>query len=173
MNQKAPSSSPKKEHIVPICQNRRASFDYFIEKKFEAGIELVGSEVKACREGKVQLVDSFASIEKDECFLHKAHISEYKHGGPHFNHPPVRRRKLLLRKREIRNLEALLEQKGYTLVPIRMYFKNGKAKVELGLGKGKTKGDKRETVKQREDTVQMNQAVKRRPNPRSSSFYDD
>lgn len=173
MSGKAPPSSAKKEVIVPICLNRRAGFDYFIEKRFEAGIQLLGSEVKACRDGKVQLVDSFASIEKDECYLHKAHIAEYKHGGPHFNHVPVRRRRLLLHKKEIRNLEALLEQQGYTLIPMKMYFKNGKAKVELGLGKGKTKGDKRAATKEREDSLQMDKAIKRRTNSRSSSSYDD
>lgn len=166
-------SPAKKEIIIPICQNRRATFDYFIEKRIETGIELLGSEVKSCRQGKVQLVDSFAQVENDQCYLFKAHIAEYKQGGPYFNHTPVRKRKLLLHKREIRNLQALSDRQGYTLVPLRMYFKNGKAKVEIGLGKGKTQGDKRSSIKEREDAVQMDKAVKRRLSSRSSSSYDD
>ena len=123
-----------------ISQNKKATFDYHIEKRIEAGLVLVGSEVKSCRDGRVQLVDSYAAFERDGLYLLKAHIGEYKQGGPYFNHVPVRKRKLLLHKREIDNLKAQTEQQGYTLVPLRMYFKGGRAKIELGLAKGALPG---------------------------------
>ena len=153
----------------PITQNRRAVFDYHIEKRIEAGIVLSGSEVKSCRAGKVQLVDAYAMIERGEMWLYKANIAEYAQGGPYFNHPPVRKRKLLLHKREIATLQAQIEQQGYTLIPCSMYFAKGRAKVELGLAKGKTKGDKRESTKTREDTRQLARAVRRN----RSDSYDD
>ena len=144
-----------------ISLNRQAGFQYHIEKKIEVGIVLTGSEVKSCREGRVQLVDSYAGFERGEVFLYKIHIAEYKQSGPHFNHEPARKRKLLLHKREIKNLGALVEQQGYTLVPLKFYFKAGKVKVEIGLCKGKTKGDKRESIKNRETNRDL-QAQNRR-----------
>ncbi len=157
----------KKTSEKIICQNKRASFDYNIEKRFEAGISLKGSEVKSCRAGKVQLVDAYAMIERGEVLLHKAHISEYAQSGPYFNHEAQRKRKLLLHKREIANLRALIEQQGYTLIPTRMYFKGGVAKVELGVGKGKTKGDKRDSLKEKDEQRSLQKAVRR------SRFEDD
>jgi SsrA-binding protein len=144
-----------------IAQNKRAFHDFVIEKKFEAGLELKGSEVKSCRDSRVQLVDSYASIEKDEIYLYKAHIAEYLQGGPFYNHVPTRKRKLLMHKKEIQNLRALIEQDGYTLIPLRMYFKRGRAKIELGLAKGKTKGDKRATLKKQQDQRAIDRAVRR------------
>ncbi len=144
-----------------IVQNRQASFQFHIEKKIEAGIELTGSEVKSCREGRAQLVDSYATIERGECWLYKTHIAEYKQAGPHFNHPPLRKRKLLLHKRELLNLKALLEQQGYTLIPLRMYFKRSRVKVELALARGKTKGDKRAAIKEREVNRETSSAMRR------------
>lgn len=144
-----------------ICLNKKAPYNYFIEKCFEAGIELQGSEVKSCRLGKVQLIDSYASIERGELFLYKMHISEYKQGGPHFNHLPVRKRRLLMHKREILNLSASIEQQGYTLIPVRLYLSRGRVKVELGLAKGKSKGDKRETVKLKNVKRDLEQASRR------------
>lgn len=147
--------------IKIICQNRRAFHDFIIDKKLEAGIELKGSEVKSCREGRVQLVDSYAFFEKHELFLLKASISEYKQGGPYFNHEPSRKRRLLLHKRELKNLRAQVEQEGATLIPLKFYFKKGRVKVELGLARGKTKGDKRQSTKDREDSRNMDRALRR------------
>jgi SsrA-binding protein len=141
--------------IKPISSNKRATFNYAIEAKFEAGISLKGSEVKSCRNGQVQLVDSYAMVEKGEIFLYKVHIAEHKEGGPFYNHPPARKRKLLMHKREIKRLAASIEQKGYTLVPLRFYFKGPHVKVELGLAKGKTKGDKRESIKTKDVEREM------------------
>lgn len=144
-----------------VCLNKRASFDYHIEKRFEAGLVLAGSEVKSLRDGKAQLVDSFANFEKDGVYLHKANIAEYKQGGPYFNHVPTRKRKLLLNKREIANLKAAIEQEGYTLIPTKIYFKKGLAKVEIALAKGKTKGDKRQSTKTKEDDRRLRAASRR------------
>lgn len=156
MNQKSKTKSSNK-----IADNRRAHFDYHIDKKIEAGIVLVGSEVKSCREGRVQLVDSYAAFEKNEVFLVKAHIAEFKQGGPFFNHEPTRKRKLLLHKREILSLKAATEQEGLTLVPLKIYFSKGRAKVELGLAKGKNKSDKRSTQKDKEQKRTLNRAMRR------------
>lgn len=144
-----------------IAVNRKATHDFHIEERLECGIKLKGSEVKSCRLGKVQLVDSFASIHKGELFLQKAHIAEFAQSGPYFNHEAVQDRKLLVHKRELLKLQALIEQKGYTLIPLRFYFKKGKVKVELGLARGKTKGDKRNTQKEK-DTKRQMEAAKRR-----------
>lgn len=144
-----------------VCVNKKATHDYFIEKRFEAGLVLVGSEVKSCRLGKVQLVDSYAAIERGELYLYKSHIAEYKQGGTFFNHTPVRKRKLLMHKREIANLSAAIEKKGYTLVPLKVYLSKGRVKLELGLAKGKSKGDKRDTLKNKDVQRDMNRASRR------------
>ncbi len=157
----APPAKKQDQGEKLICQNKRAGFDYHIEKRLEAGIALAGSEVKSCRNGKVQLADSYAAIDRGEIFLHKAHISEYNQGGPFFNHVPQRKRKLLMHKREIRNLQAATEVEGFTLVPTRMYFKRGRIKVELGLAKGKTKGDKRQSDKKHESDRHIQRATRR------------
>jgi SsrA-binding protein len=166
------NKTSKPKVIKPITQNRRATFDFHIEKRIEAGIQLTGSEVKSCRDSKVQLVDSYAMIEKGEMYLHKAHITEYSKGSPYFNHVPVRKRKLLLHKREIKNLRESVEQQGYTIIPLSMYFKGGVAKVELGLAKGKNKGDKRAATAEKEVARNLSRVV-RRGAARSSSSYDD
>lgn len=131
-----------------ICKNKRASFDFFIDETYEAGIVLTGTEVKALREGRVNLKDSYARIKDEEIYLIGAHISPYAHGN-RFNHDPNRPRKLLLHKREIRRLYGKSREKGFSLIPTRMYFKDGKVKVEIGLGKGKRAYDKREVLRQR------------------------
>jgi SsrA-binding protein len=154
-------SDPKKGGGGRIADNRRARFDFHVEKKFEAGIVLQGSEVKSCREGKVQLVDSYATIERGELYLMKAHIAEYKQGGPFFNHEPTRKRKLLVHRREIHQLRTALDQEGYTLVPLRIYFSKGLAKVELGLAKGKNKGDKRQSLKDKDEKRGLDKAMRR------------
>lgn len=155
------SAKPSAAGSKLVVQNKRAGFNYHIEEKIEAGMVLVGSEVKSARLGKVQLVDAYAAIEKGQVYLHKAHIAEYAQGGPHFNHVTTRKRKLLLHRRQIATLKAKMEQQGYSLVPTRVYFKRGLAKIELGLGKGKNKGDKRRSVKEKESVRSMDRARKR------------
>lgn len=153
-----------------LVSNKAAFHHYAISDRWEAGISLKGSEVKACRMSKIQLVDSYVAIEKGEAFLMKAHISEYAQSGPYFNHETTRKRKLLLHRREIQKLEAAISRKGFSLLPLRFYLKNGRIKVELGLGKGKTKGDKRATLKEK-DITRENQAAVRRV--RKYDSYDD
>src|SRR5438309_3534232 len=133
-----------------VATNRKAFHDYAIEEKLEAGIVLKGTEVKSLREGQVNLRDSYASVDHGELVLHHCHISTYSHGNI-MNHDPVRPRKLLLHRKEINKLLGRTQQKGLTLVPLRMYFNaGGRAKVELGLGKGKHDYDRREDIKGRE-----------------------
>jgi len=131
-----------------ICQNKKAWHNYFIEDRYEAGISLLGTEVKSLREGRANLSDSYGKIKDGELFLVDAHISPYSFGN-RFNHDPLRPRKLLLHKREIRRLIGKVQEKGFTLIPLRLYFSNGKAKVELGLAKGKKLFDKRETLRRK------------------------
>jgi SsrA-binding protein len=131
-----------------ICQNRKAFHNYFIEETYQAGISLVGSEVKSLREGKVNLGDSYGDIKRGEVFLVDAHISPYPQAN-RLNHDPLRTRKLLLHRREIKRLIGKVEQRGYTLIPVKLSFVNGKVKVDLALAKGKKLFDKRETLKKR------------------------
>lgn len=133
-----------------IAENRKARHDYFVEDTYEAGIVLVGCEVKSIRQGAVNLRDSFAIIKNGEVFAVGMHIAPYQMGS-YYNHDPHRNRKLLLNKAEIRKLKAKVEQKGYTLVPLKIYFKDALVKVELGLCKGKETHDKRESIKRREE----------------------
>ena len=142
-----------------IASNRKAYHDYFILDKFEAGIALLGTEVKSSREGKVNLKDSYASIKGGEAFLLNCHISPYSHGNRE-NHDPVRTRKLLLHRKEIRKLIGKTQEKGLTLVPLRIYFKRGKVKVELGVARGKKNYDKRETERRKEADRETRKAVK-------------
>jgi SsrA-binding protein len=131
-----------------ICQNRKAFHHYFIEETYQAGISLLGSEVKSLRDGKINLGDSYGDIKKGEVFLVDAHISPYPQAN-RLNHDPLRSRKLLLHRKEIKRLIGKVEQKGYTLIPIKLYFMNGKVKVDLALAKGKKLFDKRETLKKK------------------------
>ena len=144
-----------------IATNSRAYYDYFIEETCEAGISLVGTEVKALREGRVNLRDSFARVEGGEVYLYQCHISPYSHGNIS-NHDPLRRRKLLLHREEISKLFGKTQIRGYTLLPTKIYFKNGLAKVELALGKGKRSHDKREALKKKEASREIFRAVKAR-----------
>ncbi len=132
-----------------IAQNRKARHDYQIEQIIEAGVVLVGTEVKSCRAGKVSLVDSYAAIQEGEVWLYNANINVYAQGNIN-NHEPTRKRKLLLNKSEIRKLVSKIKNKGLTLVTLRMYFSNGKVKVELGLAKGKKSYDKRQDIAKRD-----------------------
>ena len=144
-----------------VAENRKAFHDYHILETFEAGVALLGTAVKAIREGRVNLRDSFASVEGGEIFLHNVNISSYSHRG-YADHEPLRRRKLLLHRDEIRKLIGKTVEKGMTLVPLRMYFKNGRVKVAVSLAKGKKDYDKRETIKRRDADREARAAVKSR-----------
>lgn len=144
-----------------IATNRKASFNYEILERFEAGIVLTGTEVKSCREGKANLSDAYAAMNRGELFLFHCHISPYPNAGP-FNHPPLRQRKLLLHRSEIDKLIGKVEEKGLSLIPTKLYFKQGKAKLELALARGKKTLDKRETEKKREGAREIERAMKTR-----------
>jgi SsrA-binding protein len=144
-----------------IAENRKAFHDYHLLETFEAGIVLLGTEVKAIREGRVNLRDSFARVEDGEVFLYNVNISPYSHRG-YSDHEPLRRRKLLLHRDEIRKLIGKTVEKGMTLVPTRLYYKNGRVKVAVSLAKGKQAYDKRETIKRREAERETRAAVKSR-----------
>ena len=144
-----------------IAANRKALRDYFVLERVEAGIELRGTEVKSLRAGRANLKDSYARVMNGEVFLLGAHISEYEQGNRN-NHPPKRDRKLLLHKRQIMRLNSKISERGLTLVPLRMYFKSGKAKVELGLARGKRMHSKREDLRKRVLDREMEKALKDR-----------
>ncbi len=139
-----------------VAQNRHARFEYQILETTEVGIVLKGSEVKSVRQGKVDLSDCFASIKDGEIWVHNMHVAAYQNAGP-FNHNPKRSRKLLLHKREIRKILGKTREKGLSLVPIRLYWKHGLAKIELAIAKGKRTFDKRETIKQRDQERELRQ----------------
>lgn len=143
-----------------ICNNKKAYHEYFIEEKFEAGMVLTGTEVKSLRQGKANMNDSFAMVRHGEAFLHNLHISPYDFGNRQ-NHDPDRMRKLLLHKSEIVRLFGKVREQGYSLVPLRLYFKHGRAKMELALVKGKKKYDKREDMKEKDQKREIEQAKKR------------
>ena len=133
-----------------VAENRRARFDYFVEDRFEAGIQLTGTEVKSLRSGEGSIAESYATIDGDEIWLINSHIPEYSHGN-RLNHEPRRQRKLLMKQREISRLRGSIERQGLTLVPLSIYFNaSGRAKVELALGRGKKAHDKRDTIKERD-----------------------
>ncbi|OFW32762.1 MAG: SsrA-binding protein [Acidobacteria bacterium RIFCSPLOWO2_12_FULL_65_11] len=144
-----------------IAENRKAFHDYHLLETFEAGVALLGTEVKAIREGRVNLRDSFARVDNGEVFLYNVNISPYSHRG-YVDHEPMRRRKLLLHRDEIRKLVGKTVEKGMTLVPVRMYFKNGRVKVAVSLARGKKEYDKRETIKRREVDRETRAALKGR-----------
>ncbi len=146
---------------ILITENRRARFDYEFDDTVEAGIQLTGSEVKALRAGEANLSDSYAQPERNELFLCNAHIGAYKPASA-FSHTPIRKRKLLLHRVEIDRWATKVKERGYSIIPLVMYFKNGKAKLKLGLGKGKSGLDRRDTIKDREAKREMDRAMRRR-----------
>ena len=150
-----------KDTIKSVANNRKAYHDYFIEDKFEAGIELAGTEVKSIRQGHVNLKDAFAIVKDGEMMVPGMHISPYEKGNI-FNKDPLRPRKLLMHKREILRLHAKVKQDGYALVPLSVYFKGPRVKVELGLAKGKKLYDKREAAAQRDAKREMDRLKKDR-----------
>lgn len=141
--------------------NRKARHDYFIEETYEAGIELTGTEIKSIRTGSCNIKDSYAIIRKNEIYLINMFVAPYKEGNI-FNHTETRNRKLLLHKKEINKLEEEIEQQGLTLIPLKLYFKNNKLKVELGLCRGKNNYDKRETIKERDIKRSIQKELKNR-----------
>jgi SsrA-binding protein len=154
-------TSDRRAHERLIAENRKAYHDYHLLDTFEAGIALLGTEVKAIREGRVNLRDSYARVETGQVFLYNVHISPYSHRG-YADHEPTRRRKLLLHRQEIRKLIGKTVERGMTLVPVRMYFKDGRVKVAVSLAKGKHVRDKRETIRKREAERETRAAIKER-----------
>ncbi len=146
-----------KEHEKLLAQNKKARYDYFIEDTYEAGIVLKGTEVKSLRLGRANLKDSYAKIKNGEVFVYQMHISAYP--WAHYdNHAPLQTRKLLLHKHEIKKLYSKVNEMGYSLIPLKLYFKNGKVKILLGLGKGKRQYDKRQTIKNRDENRDLDRA---------------
>jgi SsrA-binding protein len=147
------------EHKKILTENRKARHDYFIDDEYEAGMVLLGTEVKSLRLGRVNLKDSYAKIKNGEVFVHQMHIGQYPFA--HYdNHDPLRPRKLLLHNHEIRKLIGKVQEKGYSLIPMRVYFKNGKVKMSLALARGKRKYDKRESIRNRDEKRDMDRSLK-------------
>ncbi len=150
---------PKQTGIKPVAQNRKAYHDYFIEEKYEAGIELFGTEVKSIRAGNVNLKDSFCTVKDGELFAHGMHISPYEKGNI-FNRDPMRPKRLLMHRREIAKLRARTQQDGLTLIPLSLYLKDSRVKVELGLARGKKLYDKRDAAAQRDADREIDRTMK-------------
>ena len=152
-------SVPHQQGIKPVAQNRKAFHDYFVEERYECGIELYGTEVKSIRLGKVNLKESWAQIRKGELWIEGMHISPYEQGNQ-FNRDPLRPKKLLMHKAEIRKLDGLVARQGYTLVPLEIYLKDGRMKVQLGLCKGKQEHDKRDSAAKRDADREIRRALR-------------
>jgi len=149
----------EEDHIKIVAENRKARYTYFIVDVYEAGMVLLGTEVKSLRLGRVNLKDAYARIKKGEVFVHQMHIGEYPFAY-YDNHKPLRIRKLLLHNYEIKKLYAKANEKGFSLIPLKVYFQNGKAKLTLALAKGKRKFDKRETIRRRDQERDLERAKK-------------
>ena len=147
------------ENTKTIAQNKKARHDYFVEESYEAGIELCGTEVKSIRQGRVNLTDSWCSVDKGELFVNGMHISPFEQGNI-FNRDPMRVRKLLMHKKEINRLYGIVKQTGYSLIPLSLYFKGSRVKMQIGLCKGKKLYDKREDMAKRAAKRDMERAVK-------------
>lgn len=152
---------PKDETRQLVARNKRARHDYAISDTFEAGIVLSGTEVKSLRAGRASLVDGYATVRDGEVWLNNVHIPEYE-SGTWTNHPPRRARKLLLHRREIRELSKVSQEKGFSLIPLSLYFSHGYAKVEIGVGRGKREYDKRQTLAARDAQREADRAIRRR-----------
>jgi SsrA-binding protein len=152
--------APAGDDVKVVARNRRAGFDFTIEDRVEAGMALTGSEVKSLREGNVALSDAYAALRGNDLWLLNCRIGEYKAAAA-FGHAPLRERRLLLHRSEIEKLRSRIEQRGYTLVPLSLYFRGGWAKVELGLGRGKTHEDRRDHIAERESRREMDRALSR------------
>ena len=152
---------PHQQGIKTVAQNRKAYHDYFVEEKVECGIALFGTEVKSIRQGRVNLKESWAQVRKGEIWVEGMHISPYEQGNI-FNRDPLRPKKLLLHRSEIRRLESQVTRQGFTLVPLEMYFKNGRVKAQLGLCKGKQLHDKRDSMAKRDSDREIQRALRQR-----------
>ncbi len=152
---------PHQQGIKTIAQNRKAFHDYFIEEKLECGIALFGTEVKSIRQGKVNLKESWAQVRKGEVWVEGMHISPYEQGNI-FNRDPLRAKKLLLHRKEIRKMESLVMKQGFTLVPLELYFRDGRVKVQLGLCKGKKIHDKRDDMARRDSDREIQRALRQK-----------
>ncbi len=150
---------PQQQGIKVIATNKKAYHDYFIEERFECGIALFGTEVKSMRQGKINLKESWAQVRKGEIWVEGMHISPFEQGNI-FNKDPLRTRKLLMHKREIRKLDSLVMRQGYTLIPLEVYLKDGRMKVQLGLCKGKQTHDKRESMAKRDSDREIQRAMR-------------
>lgn len=151
----------KKSGRKIVARNRKARYEYFIEDTIEAGVVLKGTEVKSIRQGKINIQEGYAIVENGEAFVYSVHISPYEHGNIQ-NVDPIRKRKLLLHKREIRRLNGFIMQQGYTLIPLSVYFKNGRVKMELAVGKGKKLYDKRDTIAKKDANRRIEREFKER-----------
>ena len=156
-----PAKKKDADGITTVARNKKAYHDYTVLESFEAGIELFGTEVKSCRQGKINLKDSWCSIDKGEVFVNGMHISPYEHGNI-FNRDPDRKRKLLLHRREIDRLFGTLKTQGYTLIPLSAYFRKGKLKIQVGLCKGKKNYDKRDAIARKDAEREKQRAMKAR-----------
>ena len=154
--------SNRKDGGGPTIENRKARHDYFIEETIEAGIVLVGTEIKSVRAGRVNLTESYVRVERGEAWLLNAHISPWQQAGAYFNHDPLRPRKLLFHAEEIDRLRVKVEQKGLTLVPLKLYFVRGRAKLEVGVARGKKLYDKRATLAERDSQREIARAMRDR-----------
>ena len=152
---------PHQQGIKTVAQNRKAYHDYFVEEKYECGIALFGTEVKSIRQGKVNLKESWAQIRKGEIWVEGMHISPYEQGNI-YNRDPLRAKKLLMHRGEIRKLDGLVMRQGFTLIPLEMYLKDGKVKVQLGLCKGKQLHDKRDTMAKKDTEREIQRALRQK-----------
>ena len=159
---KKKSKTKAKTRHLPRIVNRKAHHDYFVLETLEVGMHLLGTEIKSIRNGKVSLDEGFARVNRDnELFLYGVDIALYAQGGPR-NHEPTRPRKLLIHKRQIKTLTKHVQQKGNTLIPLNIHFKRGRAKLDLGLCRGKSRSDKRQTIKDREHKIEIGRAMRKR-----------
>ena len=159
---------PHQQGIRTVAQNRKAYHDYFVEEKYECGIALFGTEVKSIRQGKVNLKESWAQVRKGEIWVEGMHISPYEQGNI-YNRDPLRAKKLLLHKNEIRKLDGLVMRQGFTLIPLELYLKDGKVKVQLGLCKGKQLHDKRDSMAKKDSDREIQRALRQRQKYKNSS----
>ena len=150
-----------KDTVKPVAQNRRAHHDYFLEELYEAGLALSGTEVKSLRAGKCSLKESYVAIEHGEAYIYNMHISPYEQGNQ-FNRDPMRMKKLLLHKSEIRKLDSVVQKQGYTLIPLELYFRDGRVKVSLGICRGKQLHDKRDSIARRDSDREIQRALRNR-----------
>jgi len=149
------------EHIKVVTSNRKAYYNYIIEEKYEAGLELVGSEVKSIRQGKVSIQEAYAAVEGNSIWVYSMRINPYEQASFE-KHDPDRKKRLLMHKREIRKLRIKTQERGFTLIPLKLYFKNNLAKLEIGLGRGKKLFDKRESIRKKDDDRRMQRSMRER-----------